>query len=231
MRPTSEFSRFRLHVELQRVIDDVEDKIERLTVQAQELQAFESTGGSTALEREIERLAQLAAQKKQEYDLQVQKIHNRHELSVATGHKKTQQILQELGSKANERGIKQMSEERMQIVGKNRKLKEQVQVLRKERDRLRDLVENLEQDSMRLSCNSTFSVDWNLRYDDELAVKYSPISMTESLPELPPISKGNTVNEIQNVDDLVSKIIYREEIRREEQVADFGIIGKKKYFK
>ncbi|KAJ3411858.1 hypothetical protein HDV05_001647 [Chytridiales sp. JEL 0842] len=225
----------RLHIaELQRIIDEVEDKIENVSLQIQDLTEFELNGGLQAQESRLEELQTLLQQRAHQHQIHLATLQRRHEIFVETGKKKTQQILDDLSAKANERGIREMSLERMGVVVKNRKLKSQLEVLGKERNRLRKLVESMEGDRMQLACHSTYSVDWNLNYDDDAPVQERLLPAMEDLPELPlqKYADGeNRLNAIKDVDGIVNKMLNVETNIREKHVLEFGIIGKKKTFK
>jgi hypothetical protein len=130
--------------------------------------------------------------------------------------------------------IDAITTERLSVFARNRKLIHDLNVLSKEKKRLKDLVECLEDENMELM-RSIVDVDWNFNSSIEAP---SPASnnqtgkSSESLQEskLPPIRSIKSLpiqQEIRNIDNVAKEVFSEELDTRQLLMAEFGVRGEK----
>ncbi|KAI8855170.1 hypothetical protein BC829DRAFT_428782 [Chytridium lagenaria] len=210
--------------DLRDLVDKLETELENCTDQISDLHKFQASGGPQLQEMEMQRIREVAHQKAESRAQEINRIQTKHEASVLATARRADQVISEIETKANKQGIERMTVTRMKIVKRNRKLKDLVQVLSSDAEKLKRAVEILETENIRLMRN-LYSLDYNLRYgrppsangmrSAERGYKWDEEDELEVVLPMP----------LRSISEAMPRILRDEDSKRQEQMKVLGVEG------
>ncbi|KAJ3103929.1 hypothetical protein HDU97_009741 [Phlyctochytrium planicorne] len=163
------------------LIDKLETELETCSFQIADLQQFQASGGPALQEAQMQKIKEEAQNKTELRAAEIKKIQTKHEASLLATSRRAEHIISEIETNANKARpfYLLMEMTRMMIVRRNRKLKELLNELKHDCEKLKKAVENLEIINISIYRN-LYSLDWNLMHEVE---NPTPSAMRDPSPQ------------------------------------------------
>ncbi|KAJ3000764.1 hypothetical protein HDV02_003566 [Globomyces sp. JEL0801] len=187
------------------------------------------------LQSELDHWMKISTDAKQQYELTIDKMVQRHDVSVKNNAIRTERTIDQAEGVASAKELSRMPAEAIAEERLNRRLKEQLKYLYIDEMKLSKMVEDLEIKNMEL-VKKMVAIDWDLRYEKDCDLGEEFAKNLEPIPDffgkvLPPLREERPIKfktmptKGTNLKDTAKEIITLELIKRRKQLDVFGIKG------
>ncbi|KAI8909207.1 hypothetical protein EDD86DRAFT_190923 [Gorgonomyces haynaldii] len=180
--------------DLKSKISELESQFKQLELKEEELRGYAKRYTSEIMAQELQDLKTEFQRTLEDQEIQWKKVHSRHELSIDTTKKRADRIINDAETVAADHELARIPESTIDSEHLNRRLKKELKQAYDHNEKLKKIVQEMEDKNMDLICESV-QVDWNLMYqEDDLPEDYWPqersVLWAESRHKrLPPLDK------------------------------------------
>ncbi|KAJ3129393.1 hypothetical protein HK098_001494 [Nowakowskiella sp. JEL0407] len=151
-------------------IHKLENELLKIGQKIEEITILQSTSFIEQMEQENKAMRDLLLKKTEENQAYIAKLLNKHQAAINATDKRVDHFIIDLENVACKREVDKITPETRALFESNTELKKKVEKFRKELIATEEMVDSLEEENIRLICES-IEVDWNFLYDDGLEIE------------------------------------------------------------